>query len=294
MENLYDVDTPPSSQLRPSFVPDSQQTTQSWDSRNGPYPSESQLSTQSWDFRNRPRPVTPVQQDSLFIQPIPLLLSRSQLLPPSLFNSPAGPPPFVPDSQETSSQELSPLRPHVYKPSHPECTRDKRLQIQTALLFKIPRPQIMKVLDVTDGQITYAKNHRLTPQKTKSGRHAKLRTPEKTTLKEWLLKSPSHRRVSYQKIPRILPQLNAGERAIRTAIDKIGYCRRVSKRKGFSDDPAVCQERLSFAEDGRTWPRSRVQRICFTDEVWAFGGAHTNSYVTVLKDGSDRLLPECV
>jgi hypothetical protein len=68
----------------------------------------------------------------------------------------------------------------------------------------------------------------------------------------------------------------------------------VAKRKGFSEDPLVCQERLSFAQDGLTWPRSRVQRICFTDEVWVFGGAHTNSYVTVLKDGSDRLLPECV
>jgi transposase len=28
--------------------------------------------------------------------------------------------------------------------------------------------------------------------------------------------------------------------------------------------------------------------------VWAYGGAHTNSYITCLQDGSDRLLPECV
>ena len=30
------------------------------------------------------------------------------------------------------------------------------------------------------------------------------------------------------------------------------------------------------------------------DEVWAFGRAHTTSYVTVKEDGSDRLLPENV
>ena len=30
----------------------------------------------------------------------------------------------------------------------------------------------------------------------------------------------------------------------------------------------------------------------FTDEVWAMGGAHTTSYVTVKQDGSDRYLPE--
>jgi hypothetical protein len=40
--------------------------------------------------------------------------------------------------------------------------------------------------------------------------------------------------------------------------------------------------------------RERVKRICFTDEVWVFGGAHTSSYVTVLEDGSDRFAPECV
>jgi hypothetical protein len=94
-------------------------------------------------------PVTPNQQDSLFIQPTP---SPPALLPSSLL-SPTRGPLFIPDSQEDSSQELSPLRSHKYNPSHVDCTRDKRLQIQTALLFKIPRSQIMEVLDVTDGQM---------------------------------------------------------------------------------------------------------------------------------------------
>jgi hypothetical protein len=164
--NLYNADTPPSAQPRslPLSLPDSQKTTQSWDSRNSPRPqiNESQHSTQSWDARD--------------------LLLDSQAEP-----------------------ELSPLRPHVYTSSHVECTRDKRLQIQTALLFKIPWAQIKEILDVSDSQITHAKTHRLTPQKTKTGRHAKLHTPEKTTLKEWLLSSPSHRHVAYSKIPHFLP-----------------------------------------------------------------------------------------
>jgi hypothetical protein len=91
-----------------------------------------------------------------------------------------------------------------------------------------------------------------------------------------------------------LLQLHAKEKAFQTAIQDIGYYRRVSRKKGFSDDPTVCQERLDLAEDRSTWPRSRVQSICFTDEVWAFGGAHTLAYITCLQDGSDRLLPECV
>jgi hypothetical protein len=101
--NLYDEDTPPSAQPRSPLLPlpDSQKTTQLWDSRNSPRPqiNESQPSTQSWDSRD--------------------------LLPNSLLESTPSPPLFIPDSQ--AEPELSPLRPHVYTSSHIECTRDKRL-----------------------------------------------------------------------------------------------------------------------------------------------------------------------
>jgi hypothetical protein len=68
----------------------------------------------------------------------------------------------------------------------------------------------------------------------------------------------------------------------------LGYCRRTSKKKGFSEEPDVLQERLAFANEAILWERGRVLRQMFTDEVWAMGGAHTTSYVTVKKDGSDR------
>jgi hypothetical protein len=32
----------------------------------------------------------------------------------------------------------------------------------------------------------------------------------------------------------------------------------------------------------------------FSDEVWAMGGAHTRSYVTVKEDSSDRFDLECL
>jgi hypothetical protein len=202
--------------------------------RNGPRPqiNESQQTTQSWDSRDGPRPVTPG------------FLTHSQLLPNSLLASQPSPPLFIPDSQEESSQSQPSQgsnNPFSSWARAIDCTRDKRLQIQTALLFKIPWAQIKETLDVTDSQIYYARSHRLTPQKSKTGRHAKLHTPEKTQLKEWLLSSPSHRHVAYRKIPHFLPQLHAKEQAIRTAVQDIGYCRRVSRKKGFSDDPAVCR-----------------------------------------------------
>jgi hypothetical protein len=102
--NLYDADTPPSAQPRsPLSLPDSQKTTQSWDSRNSPHIDKSQP-TQSWDSRD--------------------LLPDSQLLPDSLTQP--SPPLFVLDSQIDSSQELSQGTNRHYICA-PETSRDKRL-----------------------------------------------------------------------------------------------------------------------------------------------------------------------
>ena len=74
------------------------------------------------------------------------------LLPDSLNESVPSPPLFVPDSQAESSQELS-QEPQRHYICAAETSRDKRLQIQTALLFRIPYAEIKEVLDVTDHQI---------------------------------------------------------------------------------------------------------------------------------------------
>jgi hypothetical protein len=122
-------------------------------------------------------------------------------------------------------------------------------------------------------------------------------------MKAWLLSDPSHRHVSYRHLPTFAPELGLegyGFEAIRTAFMRMGYGRRVAKRKGFSDDPAVITKRLAFARDGLTWTRERLFRQAFSDEVWAHGGAFTQSYVTVLVEGepediqADRYRPECL
>jgi hypothetical protein len=121
-----------------------------------------------------------------------------------------------------------------------------------------------------------------------------LKTPEKNILKQWLLESPSHRRVSYQYIPLHFPEIRAGEQAFRTAIQAIGYTRRASKKKGFSTDPRVMANRLAFAREAIQWSRERLYNQVFSDEVWAMGGAHTTSYVTVLQDHSEDYDPDHV
>jgi hypothetical protein len=176
-------------------------------------------------------------------------------------------------------------------PGRQETTRDKRIQIQTALLFKVPWKEIREKLDVTDHQIKWARKHRPTPQKAQHLR-LKLRTPQKQMLEQFFLESPSHRHIPFRRIPDLLPELDAKEEAIHAAARELGYCRRKAHKKGFSDDPRVWAQRLAFAEEGITWDRDRVQRQMFSDEVWAMGGAHTESWVTVKEDGSDRYWPE--
>ena len=48
-----------------------------------------------------------------------------------------------------------------------DTTRDQRIAIKTALLFKVPWSKIKKELHVTNRQIQYANRHRVTPQKKK-------------------------------------------------------------------------------------------------------------------------------
>lgn len=87
--------------------------------------------------------------------------------------------------------------------------------------------------------------------------------------------------VSFRHIPALTsPQLGLesyGPQAKSTAFKLVGYGRRVAKRKGFSDDPEVMAERVAFAEEGLTWTPERLFHQIFFDEVWASGGAHTQS-----------------
>ena len=202
--------------------------------------------------------------------------------PASDLCDPSGPDPDSPDPDSSDSD--------LQNSKAPATTRDERIAIQTALRFRIRHARIREVLHVTEKQIRYARKHQATPQKSKAGRKPLLRTPQRNHLQQWLLESPSHRRIPFQHIPQHMqfPGIdNVGGHAIKTAFHLLGYCRRTSKKKGYSDDPEVKQERLTFAHQAILWTAERLYCQMFTDEVWAMGGAHTTSYVTVLEDGSD-------
>ena len=146
----------------------------------------SRASTQSWDSQNRPRPGSSLA-----------VLHDSQLSQTTLSSD--------------SSTVLSTPPYHAIKAS-----RDKRLQIQTTLLFNIPHKEICEKLHVTKKQIRRAKKYRFTPQKTRAGRHPLLNTPQRARLQLWLQDSPSHHRIPYRQIPQFFPEWHVGEDTIRT------------------------------------------------------------------------------
>ena len=179
------LNTPPRRRLpseileTPPPLPLSQLSTQSWDSQTGPRPSPSyeliipsqsdlntpsrrrqpsqiplsQLSTQSWDSQNGPRP------------------SPSLTLSPSPSPSPSPPLPHTPT-----------------KSNAPLTTRSDRIRIKTALDFGHKPQEIQSKYHYTLRQIQWAKEHRNTPQKHRTGRHKpKINTPTRHRLEQWLL-----------------------------------------------------------------------------------------------------------
>lgn len=168
-------------------------------------PPLSQISTQSWDSQLGSRPAN---------------LSNSQLAERSQFRQPTWS--QLPYQSTESQLPSTPTKRSCYT------SRDTRIAIKTALLFNIPYKEICEKLGVTQQQIWFAKNHRVTPQKIRAGRHPLLHTPQKRELETWILESPSHRRIAYHNIPRCMPQLRLtgiGEKAVRTALKALGYTR---------------------------------------------------------------------
>ena len=200
------------------------------------------------------------------------------------------------DSESTQSWDVrNGPRPVDLTPHPPrrrdrsfETDRDTRIKIQAGIMWHVPHALIRETLDVTDRQIRHAKNHRVTPQKALGRRgKTKLHTPQRRRLEAWLLESPSHRHMPWYRIPGRIGE-DWGTQAVSTAFKLLGYVRRTSHKKGFSDDAEDMRMRVLFCQNAKTWTRERLNRQMFSDEVWAMGGAHTTAYITCKKDGSDR------
>jgi hypothetical protein len=134
-------------------------------------------------------------------------------------------------------------RTRIRKSRARETTRSDPIRIKTALEWATPRSVWRRYKDeygFTLRQIRLVQQNLITPQKkTKVGRKPTIPAEKVTKLKEWLLANPVYRYISFYNLPTCTPELELQEygfEAIRTVFKSIGYGRRVTKRKGFSDD----------------------------------------------------------
>ena len=105
----------------------------------------------------------------LYSQAIAVKMSQSQAQ--SSISLPDAQPDSFCEFFKPPSPELSEIQEGSLIDFEPETLRDKRIAIKTALLFKIPHADIREKLNVTEKQIIYARNHQLTPQKSKTGKY---------------------------------------------------------------------------------------------------------------------------
>ena len=130
--------------------------------------------------------------------------------------------------------------------------RDDRLRAQT-LFFDAgwSKSDIALQLNLTLDQVKYALRHRVTPQKTRSGRRPFLGPAERKQLIDWVCASRKNRRTPWDQIPQIFGW-DCKVYAIETAFKKEGFGRYTALKK-----PKLTEEhakiRLQWAQDHLNW-----------------------------------------
>jgi hypothetical protein len=86
---------------------------------------------------------------------------------------------------------------------------------------------------------------------------------------------------------------SCGEKAVRTAFKKEGYCRGVRRRK-----PPISAAnqiiRLAWANEHKDWTDEQWDGICWSDESWVQPGYHRRQWCTRKIGPSELFYPDCV
>jgi hypothetical protein len=173
-------------------------------------------------------------------------------------------------------------------------SRDDRLRIQTLyyttgwsdynILLQNPK--------LTRRQLDYALQHRVTPQKSRCGRHPLLSTPQRKHLIDWAIFNSLTRDIPMKELPKWLGW-NCGEYAIRTAFEKEGYTRAVRRKK-----PPISEKnqrlRREWAQEYVSWTDEQWDTIYWSDDSWVYLGYHKRQFCTRKKGPSELFHPDYV
>ena len=162
-----------------------------------------------------------------------------------------------------------------------DLSRDQRIQIQILHGLGWPYTKIVKHYnhEITFRQVQRACTSRPTPQKTQCGRKPFLDTASRKILVDFVCASAENRRLPFREIPLKLGWAHISERAIRLALQKEGFARRVTRRK-----PPISEAnralRLAWAREHRDWTKEQWKSILWSDETWISGLCHRKIWVT--------------
>jgi transposase len=172
---------------------------------------------------------------------------------------------------------------------HTYATRDERLQAITLHQAGLSQREIANQLEISRNKVRYAIQNPPTPKK-RSGRPSPFTSEQIDEIEEWIRGSKRNRRTSWEGIPTAL-NLQCSYYAIRRALRKRGYHRRVARRK-----PPISEKnrlaRMEWAEEHLEWTTEQWKSVLWTDETWTNGGRHTKTWVTRKK--GEELDPTCI
>ncbi|RKF84227.1 hypothetical protein GcM1_136012, partial [Golovinomyces cichoracearum] len=115
-----------------------------------------------------------------------------------------------------------------------ETSEADRSNIRALANTGMPRRNISNLLHLTERQGQYALTQSVTPKNNRTGRKHAISSDKAQELVNWALSDGSHRHAKFSEIPTIAPHLNlvnVGEKAIRSALKRNGYERRVAKKR---------------------------------------------------------------
>ena len=176
-------------------------------------------------------------------------------------------------------------------PTHQtELSRDIRLQAQTLRDIGWKYSSIAEFLKISLRQVQYACTHRPTPQKLLCGRKTTIDAASRQILVDFVCASRENRQLPYWRIPWEL-QWNVSEDAIRWALKKEGFSRRIARRK-----PPISEAnrllRLAWAHEHLNWTKEQWETILWSDETWVNSSRHKRVYVT--RRAHEEYDPTCI
>ena len=171
-----------------------------------------------------------------------------------------------------------------------DLSRDLRLQARTLKEIGWKYAKIAEFLKITLHQVQYACSHRPTPQKRRCGRKSTIDAVSRQFLVEFVCASAENRQLPYNQLPWKLGW-DVTEDAIRLALKKEGFSRRIARRK-----PPISETnrllRLAWAHEHLNWTKEQWQTILWSDETWVNGSRHKKIYVT--RRAHEEYDPTCI